>query len=1005
MTALVALLGILLASFPARNTDIWYHLARGKLLAQGQSLIELPPELAAVSSDVDQGWLFDVVSYGLFTAFGGVGLAAFKAVLIGLLALLLLRLCQLSAGIWLAIFCTVLALLAMSSRLLLQPATLSYLLLALALWCCHRRPATGFAVSLALWPLLVLFVIWAGVSKWFMLGLAVIALVGLGRVLDSLSDPNERPPARKTAIGLTVSLVLLAAAGLLYVLMRPPELRWLPPAASPSAVQGSWGTYFGAEGITAAGLAYFPLVALGLLSFGLLLPNWRWERFLPWATLALLSVFEVRVVPFFAVVAGPVLAWNLADCLARFRVREFSLAVALGRVATLLLVVAGLLCAWPGWLQRPPFEPRWWDIETKPSLERGAAATQHWFREGRLPPEARGLHLSNETALAFPWFCPEEKGIRDAGLAAAVRGSPDAPADWQARMRQEHVNHVILYDRDPGRLFATMERLLQDPKQWPLLYVEGYLAVFGWRDPAAAGNPFAGLQLDLDRLAFQPSEDKLAPPRCADADPEGRAWFEAFWKWAPQRSKDQDEATLRLMHAEALRLSAPSRNQAAWESLQSAALVGAASAWNGPHDLIDAYMRRTFLRPLPPEQGVFWERLPRADQTAHLVIQRFYLHRDEAPPALLYLAVRAARRAVATNPDAAQAYLVLGECYLRFLNATRERGWSEQLQELQQLRRAQASAALNKAVKLRPDFAEAHLALGNLYQMMGYYDLMLKHLRAYMELARRAGPPPGMDPERFSEQAAVFEDQMNHLAHEVELRESKHEVTASGLPVVERAYNAAGQGLQGKALDMLLESDISAFGPRGAALELELLLGTGRPENVLEWLGPELISQVGGATSYHWIRIQALAATGNYEAAREACDDLAGILGPGGPGQESGRLQNILAVTVGQRVLSEYAAGASLPDLMREAYERSDFLRQVRGLAQSLRREADVSVLRGLLALEEGAVDAAEIAFRKALVYWRDEQAAASGAGLDFNGRPIAQAGLHWLEKARRGAP
>jgi tetratricopeptide (TPR) repeat protein len=1003
MSALVVLFGVLIASFPARNTDIWYHLTRGKLLLHGEALIALPPELAAVSSEVDQGWLFDVVCYSLYAAFVGAGLAAFKAILIGVLALLLLWLCQRGAGIWLAASSTILALLAMSSRLLLQPATFCYLLLAVALWCWSRRQAAGSSFWLSLWPLVPLFVIWASLSNWFVLGLAALGLMGLGRTLDSLGEPNEGTPAREKAFGLILSLLLLAAAGVIYIFVRPPELRWLPPLAPGLAVQGSWGTYFKAEGLTPAGTAYFPLVVLGLISFGLLLPNWRWERLLPWSALAVMSVFEVRVVPFFAVVAGPVLAWNGADALARFRVRESGSVVMLGRVLTLLLVVIGLFCAWPGWLQRPPFEPRSWAVEAKPSLERGAAATQRWFHEGKLRHDSCGLHLSNDTAFAFPWFCPEEQGVRDEALAAAVRGSEDAPADWRERMRQNHVNHVILYDTDPSRLFATMDRLLQDPKEWPLLYVEGYLAVFGWRDPAVAGDPFAGLQVDMNCLAFRPAKDKLAPPKATNADPEGPARFEAFWKWATPRSKDQDEATLHLMHAEAMRLSAPSRNEAAWEALQAAAMIGAASGWNGPHDLIDTYLRRTFIRPLPPEQGVFWERLPREDQTAHLMAQRFYLQRDEAPSALLYLAVRAARRAVASNPDAAQAYLVLGQCYLRFLNATRERAWSQQLQELQQLRRAQASAALNKAVALRPDFAEAHLALGNLYNDMEYYDLMLKHLRTYMELARNAGPPPGTDPARFREQAARFEEKMNQLAHEVEFRESKHEVTVSGLPVVERAYNAAGQGLKGKALDMLLESDISAFGSKGAALELELLLRTGRPDAVRDWLGPEHLNMVGGASNYHWLRVQALAAAGDYEAARRACEDLAGTLGPGGPGQSKDRTRNILAATVGQRILSELGAGASLPDLIRQAYDRSEFLRQVGGIAQTLRREADVSVLRGLLALEEGATDEAEIAFRKALVYWKNEEAAATGAGLDFNGRPIAETCLHWLEEARAG--
>jgi hypothetical protein len=49
------------------------------------------------------------------------------------------------------------------------------------------------------------------------------------------------------------------------------------------------------------------------VSFLLALPRWRWQRFLPWVGLAVLAVLRARAVPFFAVVAGPVLAWNLHD--------------------------------------------------------------------------------------------------------------------------------------------------------------------------------------------------------------------------------------------------------------------------------------------------------------------------------------------------------------------------------------------------------------------------------------------------------------------------------------------------------------------------------------------------------------------------------------------------------------------------------------------------------------------------------------------------------------------
>ena len=56
-------------------------------------------------------------------------------------------------------------------------------------------------------------------------------------------------------------------------------------------------------------------------------------------------------------------------------------------------------------------------------------------------------------------------------------------------------------------------------------------------------------------------------------------------------------------------------------------------------------------------------------------------------------------------------------------------------------------------------------------------------------------------------------------------------------------------------------------------LELDLLLKTGRPEEVLEWMTPELRNSLGPFT-YHWLRARRTSRLGEYAAADtelEAC--------------------------------------------------------------------------------------------------------------------------------------
>src|SRR5262245_31104623 len=106
---LVGLFGFLLASFPARNADLWAHLAAGRAFFGG-------PALAAdgVGADVAArgpgSWLWDVGAFALFAAAGGPGLVAAKALLVAALALALLRLCRPGRGGWVAPFCAALAL-------------------------------------------------------------------------------------------------------------------------------------------------------------------------------------------------------------------------------------------------------------------------------------------------------------------------------------------------------------------------------------------------------------------------------------------------------------------------------------------------------------------------------------------------------------------------------------------------------------------------------------------------------------------------------------------------------------------------------------------------------------------------------------------------------------------------------------------------------------------------------------------------------------------------------
>lgn len=941
--AFLAALAFLLASFPARNSDLWMHLANGR------SFVE--------SGSFQRSWLFNLGAYLAHTLVGGTGLALLKALFAMALAILLARLGWAGGGWGWVVAATTLALLAMSPRLLLQSSLASYVLLAFASWL--ARPSDQESSQTIDWPLLILFLVWPQIDGGFVLGLAFLACSWLGRGIDGA----DRSPGRT----FTTFVVLAGVC-----MLNPLHIRGfltIPPGRSLIALAKA-----AEQGFRPDLVAYLALLLLGVLSFVLNHRGWRWQRFLPWVTFATLSALNDRLIPYFAIVASPTLALNMQEFVIRGEPRRDW---GLGRPFAVLVGLGLLISAWPGWLQAPPYQPRRWAVEAPTAPEYAARVLAGWYRDGKLPPDSRGLHLSADTANVFAWFCPRDQALHDPMVSAALLGEEDAPEGWQDRLRDAGVTHVVLYEPDKGRLGAALERLGADPARWPLLLVKGDVAVFGWRPPglATAEDPLARLAFDQDRLAYRPAPDRRAPREPPETV--ARSWWEAFWEPAAERPIDRDEATVYLLQAEVARRSALGRHLFAWEAAMSAGLVGSAVSDSPASAVLNAFARLHFARPRSPRDGAKVEGLPIFDRLGLWVRQGVIVQQDDTPPALLYLAIRAGRRAVAANPGDAVAHLILGECYIGLLASTRERVWAARFPELLDLRRTQASAAFNQAARLRPGLAQAHRSLADLYMGMGYLDLALEHRQKLDKLIPT--PTPGVA----------------DLAADVDKRTKAFEKEAGDARVLDRATAAAAHGLAGKARDILLKSDVAAFGARGMALELELLLKTGRLKEVRGWMEPDQ-RQALGSTTYHWLRTQALAASGDYLGADSDLKSLADSLVPDDKGGQAMNARQLVATLVGQAVLDEQPGLGSLPHLLARARGRSEFLSRVNSLERGLKQQANVSVIRGLLALEEGNSTRAVAAFQSAKQMWKDPAAARSGAGLDFSGREAARV---WLER------
>jgi tetratricopeptide (TPR) repeat protein len=346
---------------------------------------------------------------------------------------------------------------------------------------------------------------------------------------------------------------------------------------------------------------------------------------------------------------------------------------------------------------------------------------------------------------------------------------------------------------------------------------------------------------------------------------------------------------------------------------------------------------------------------------------------DDGPPGALLGAVRAVRRALHADPDDPLTHLLLGEAYLGLLLQTRERVAAPLSTLLDQLRTVQAITALKTAARLQPKLVRPHNALAALYNRLGYLDLELEHLEKWRDRVRAAGPQPGESADEFGRRLRSLEEAAEQLGKVVRERRNRYDTRALNLEVYPRADAAITAGLAKKALDILTHASYEDFGVEGAQLELELLLATGRCKEVREGMKPEFEDKLKRHV-YRRLRILVAAATGDYV---QADGDLALLAAP--PtfdprefGRKGVSMRAGVALLVGRFILVTTAdarlAALQLPHMTRLGV-----------FVAAVREQAELLAVRGLLALEQGAVGEARRQFGAALEVWREEAGGALG--------------------------
>jgi hypothetical protein len=938
-----------------RNTDLLMNLAAGRDLLAGKynpfSGADPYSHTTTGVTWVNHSWLYDLGLYQLYQAGGVSALSIARAILCVLLLFILIRTGQAGRSLWGPAVIAGIGILAVSPRLLLvQPAVVSFLFLALTLYFLQRggrylyhAPPVGEPDQVTwknYWPILVLFVAWVNIDEWFFLGPLTVILYAIGQALQRVNPETQPRPGEIQALrilsiaGVAVCLInpfhifaytlptQLGLSETAHALGRDGELRGL-------FVTGFHPANFRLPAVSPARLSFYLLAVMAALSFAINYRGVRWWRVLLAVFFLALSLWHVRAVPFFAVIAAPILSLNLQEAARRREAvgHKRDPLAPVGQFFAFALLMGLLVAGWPGWLQSRPYERHRFALanDLDPALEKMALKLREMREQGVLPADARGFHFSPEVDNALAFYAPEIKGFFDnryglfgkvasdyvtvrRGLTSSPRKlPPEGLEDWRKVLDRLEVDHLILYTPESERLRQPLEWLAQEKANWVLLYQTGSAFVFG---NAAKRPEYRKHEMDYEVLAYA-APDTQAPAAGMASLPLLPPPWAPFTEPPPSRDPAADETYANLLQFDAQMPEFSQRNARLLQNALAASTVtaGVSPGMLAPPLLIpslavsQAFEKR---RSKPDPDETEKDRLIN-DYVSRSVFSAFNLRLDQGPPENLLLAIRAARCGLGKQANDYRLLTDLGSAYYNQMSKTRERGWSTWLvwtdenrsaqftcgpHLLRQLRHVQAVSALESALLYRPDLQFVHSELADLYGSLGgFRDIELQHRQAQLKYARAVGSLPSEGPTEFAKRIEVLEDVVERLGKHVEQQRVQFEKLEKKITKVDvRALQALRLGLAGRALEILLESNDAAFGDQGTRLQIELGLMTGRIRDVRNWLtdideretadGTKLTrEQIWrdrlGDFHYLWIETLLAAGTGDYATADKRLAEIA----------------------------------------------------------------------------------------------------------------------------------
>ncbi len=620
LAAIAVVLAFLVASFVARNSDLFVHLAAGQRLLAGTYTPGSDPFsfAAADRTWVNHSLLFDVGAYLLYSG-NGATLGVIKAIAVAAAFGLLIGIRRPGFSLWPWAVVAAVGVVASAPYLHLRPTIGSMLLLAVTLFLLFRVPhkpgSWRFPVAIG-----VTFWAWSNTDEWFFLGPLTLALVLIGELIQRAVRKPEAGADQQTAsapqpeepLGAIPDVSTLARAlgiGLLVCMLNPHHVRvWELPFELVGAKDVTDDIRFkqllvtpldrdylekAHLGYNQNGLAFALLFVGGGVALGVAAGRVRFAHIALWVGFALLTLGTIQAIPFLAMVAVPVIASQLNAISSRISLKTWGdpksrfllLSSGAGRILSILAGLILCVLAWPGWIHVPTSNPAFvrrvaWGVEPDAGMVRGAQQLETMRKNDQLPPDARGLITTLEFANYCAWFAPSEKVFANSrlnhhrpelptymtvrrGLMLVASSERPNPKDLVEALQSTGVEYVVMHAAPDGlspyralptgtgdtfvvRGTPSVSAIGQwlDPAHWSPWYIDGRTSISGWRpNPEAAKPTFTALRFRPVALAFGADVERLPPGTTQQIRPYG-GWEEAFIRSPGLAPPEADESMM-----------------------------------------------------------------------------------------------------------------------------------------------------------------------------------------------------------------------------------------------------------------------------------------------------------------------------------------------------------------------------------------------------------------------------------------------------------------------------